>query len=402
MAAIDLDIQGLAGLRLLGTTHEEGARLCRQLGARPGVPARPPDLTLRFVDPLPARGRPLAEHETVAIYPDASAVLRSPGRKSALQLHLDPRGPGREVYCQPGGDLLPWLVPLLHLALLDKGWLLLHASAFEYRGHGVLLAGQGGSGKTQALLSFTLQGARYVGDDRILLQGGRMVGLPASFQVSREHLQHWPAARKALRKRRGRLFQAAYRLDRTLKTLTRWKFTEPFLQPVRRRLRWSLDPVDLLEPRQRTSETRLHRVFLLRKQIGSRWRCSRSRGKRPSSRCWPPWTWKWPACTSWISCSAPSFPDARARDSKSSAGPSRSCSAGPWRRRRLSRWNTAIQTPFPFCTRLSSPSAVFLEHEPVERFGAAQRIPSHRRGPCGTGAVSVTIIARRDRKLRGS
>jgi hypothetical protein len=69
------------------------------------------------------------------------------------------------------------------VAALASAWigrLPLHASAIEWRGRGVLLAGRAGSGKSTLAAELLGQGARLIGDDLTVLapEGGRFTVLP--------------------------------------------------------------------------------------------------------------------------------------------------------------------------------------------------------------------------------
>jgi len=55
--------------------------------------------------------------------------------------------------------LVPHLLAVINLTALAKGVLPLHASAFTYRGLGVLATGWAKGGKTETLLEFAWLGA---------------------------------------------------------------------------------------------------------------------------------------------------------------------------------------------------------------------------------------------------
>jgi hypothetical protein len=63
---------------------------------------------------------------------------------------------------------------------LKKDCIALHASAFAYKDKGILVTGWSKGGKTEALMGFVNQGARYVGDEWVILtkDGQRMYGIP--------------------------------------------------------------------------------------------------------------------------------------------------------------------------------------------------------------------------------
>jgi hypothetical protein len=75
--AIDYDLHGLAGVRLVDATPGDAAAVSRQLGPIRSSLDREPDIVIRFVDRLPAnRLRYLGVGEA-AFTDDAFLVLRS-------------------------------------------------------------------------------------------------------------------------------------------------------------------------------------------------------------------------------------------------------------------------------------------------------------------------------------
>ena len=82
-----------------------------------------------------------------------------------------------------GLPAIPLLVPIVNLTALANGALPLHASAFVHRGTGVVATGWSKGGKTEALLAFSANGARYVGDEWVYVaaDGSRVSGIPSPF-----------------------------------------------------------------------------------------------------------------------------------------------------------------------------------------------------------------------------
>ena len=137
---------------------------------------------------------------------DDSWFLLSPktGARTAIPLtQIGERG--CEVVCEKGADLVALLTSLINLTALAKNCISLRASAFDYQGAGVLLAGWMNSGVAESLLSFASRGGRYVGCDRILLKdaGKRMCGLPGPLRLDARYLKYFSQVRKniSLRKR---------------------------------------------------------------------------------------------------------------------------------------------------------------------------------------------------------
>jgi len=200
LAAIDYDLHGLAGVRLLNASPREAAVVTRQLGPIQNPLTREPDIVIRFVDQLltPSRVRYIGLDDA-GFTDDAFLVLRSQYKARArVQIAFDQIGKQCEIVCERGLPAVPLLIPILNLTVLGNGALPFHASAFTYNGTGVLVTGWSKGGKTEALLAFMARGAKYVGDEWVYLHcdGQRMYGVPEPIRVWDWHLQYLPEYRR--------------------------------------------------------------------------------------------------------------------------------------------------------------------------------------------------------------
>ena len=186
--AMDYDLQGWVGVRLLNATPAEVAVVDRQLGPIRGTLDRPPDLTLRFVERLDTPGLRYLGQEEAAFTDEAFLLLRTKyGTRARVQIPFEQVGGPCEIVCERGVRSIPLLIPLLNLTALGKGLLPLHAAAFRYRGQGVLVTGWSKGGKTEALLAFIARGAEYIGDEWVYVSsdGDRMFGIPEPIRLYR-------------------------------------------------------------------------------------------------------------------------------------------------------------------------------------------------------------------------
>ena len=216
-APIDYDLHGIVAVRLLGAGPAEERLVTRQLGPIRAALEREPDLVIRFVDRLDLAGPlRLLGVDDVGFTADAFLVLRGKQKTRARVLIPVERIGGRcEIVCERGLAAVPHLVAIVNLTALAKGALPLHASAFLWNGTGVLATGWAKGGKTEALLAFLTEGASYVGDEWVYLQGdgSRMFGIPEPIRVWDWQLRDvpWLAARlpRAARARLAGLRAAA-------------------------------------------------------------------------------------------------------------------------------------------------------------------------------------------------
>jgi hypothetical protein len=200
--AVDFDIHGFVGIRLIDAKRGDVGRVRRQLGLAPSALDGEPDITIRFVDRLPLSG-PLRYLglEEVGFTEQSFVVLRSKHKSRArVQIPFDRIGRPCEIVCERGLAAVPLLVPILNLTALGKGVLPLHAAAFKFRGVGVLATGWSKGGKTETLLAFMQHGAEYVGDEwcYVSRQGKRTWGLPEPIRVWRWHLDSVPDLAKRI------------------------------------------------------------------------------------------------------------------------------------------------------------------------------------------------------------
>jgi hypothetical protein len=219
---VDFDLHGLVGIRLINPSPRDAAAVARQLGPIQAKLSREPDIVIRFVETIklssPMR---LLGLDDSGFTDDGFFVLRSRFKaKAKVKIALDKIGKQCEIICESGLPGVPLLIPILNLTLLSRGAIPLHASAFTYNGAGVVVTGWSKGGKTETLLSFVANGAKYVGDEWVILtaDGLRMYGIPEPIRVWDWHLQYLPQFRRMLnrsdhyRLRAIRFAQAMYRL----------------------------------------------------------------------------------------------------------------------------------------------------------------------------------------------
>jgi hypothetical protein len=208
-AIVDFDIHALAGIRLVDPAPSDVRAVSAQIGP-PSSLSQVPDLTIRFVEEIgleaPVRW---IEPGSIGFGDEGFFVWTADsGATPAACLRLEEAGPRWELRCRTRMRSVPILLPLVDLAISAKGAFALHASAFNYRGSGVVVAGWARSGKTTALLAFMARGAAYIGDDRVYLpaEGKRIYGLAQPLALRATHVAELPGlARMVGRRGRSRL-----------------------------------------------------------------------------------------------------------------------------------------------------------------------------------------------------
>ncbi|WP_426573891.1 hypothetical protein [Aquihabitans sp. McL0605] len=223
--AIDVDIRvaGLVTLRLLGVRPGDRSAVERQYGTGRAIGSGPADVTIRYCDDVGGRDQVLRYLGPGAsgFTEDGFVILRGRFRRPVRVVFpgADLGGPC-ELRCEHGVGRVPHLVALVNLAVLNRGGVALHASAFERDGTATMATGWSKGGKTEALLAACDSGATYVSDEWTHIRPDRTVsGTWEPVRAWDWQLEQLPWLRERLtRGERTRL--AALRLaERTARTV---------------------------------------------------------------------------------------------------------------------------------------------------------------------------------------
>jgi hypothetical protein len=214
---IDYTVHGLITIRLVDPPPSAVRELEFLLGPSEGRPAEEPDVCITYVEGLSSRGalRYIGLNES-AYDSEGFYLLNERGRRATFD--FERLGEPCTFVCERGGSIFPYLLPVISLRLLRKGYVMLHAASFAYEGTGVLVMGWQKGGKTETLLAFMAAGAQYLADEWTILSPaeGKMWGVPGALQVWDWHLrylpEYWARLRPAERARLRllRLYQRAY------------------------------------------------------------------------------------------------------------------------------------------------------------------------------------------------
>lgn len=190
---IDFDIHDVVRIRLIDASQGDLRAACALLGPPSKLPLADPDITIRFVENLSARG--IRFLGTDQGFTDHGFFLLQEGtRQAKARIPFDRIGAPCEVVCKSGIGSVPLLMPIVGLTALKKEYIPIHASAMVHHGAGILLAGWAHCGKTAALLGFASKGAAYVGEEWVLLSGDgrRIFGLVRPLDLRHRHVASLP------------------------------------------------------------------------------------------------------------------------------------------------------------------------------------------------------------------
>jgi hypothetical protein len=216
---MDLNLHGFAGIRVADATDADRAAVEAELGPLPRGIDGEPDIVVQFVPRLETGALRLIGKDDAGFSDDAFYLLR--GRRGApvrTRIPMDAIGGPCEIVCESGGGGAPLLRQIVNVTALARGAVPVHGAAFEYGGAGALVTGWSRGGKTEALLAFMANGARYVGDEWTYLDpsGTRLHGTEEPVTLWDWNLDDLPDQRTVIRLRdrlRMRAVRAALARD---------------------------------------------------------------------------------------------------------------------------------------------------------------------------------------------
>ena len=251
-ASIDYDVHGAIGVRLVDPAPADTKAVERHLRGFRHPLRREPDLVVRFVDRLPDAGLRCVDVDRSGFSEDGYFVRSGGARVGWVRIPFERVGTPCEIVSERGLGVVPYLKPILRLVALARGYVPVHASAFEWGGVGVLVTGWTHGGKTSALLAFAEHGARFVGDDLVLLtaDGRRMFGMSTPLNVSVTQLRQSAQLRDHVGRRQLAVLGGLHWLDQTEERLSpRWPrgayplaLLRRAMRPVRRRFAVHMPP----------------------------------------------------------------------------------------------------------------------------------------------------------------
>ena len=290
---VDFDLHGFVGIRLVGATMADLRAVERQLGPIRKELERPPDIVIKFVPKIESGPLRLLGVNDVAFSSKHFYVLRG-AKKTAAKVRVPVEKIGQEtvLLCESGLNAVPFLVAIINLTALQKGIVPLHAAGFSYQGRGVLCTGWSKGGKTETLLGFLANGAKYVGDEWVYLRERRMYGIPEPVHVWNWHLRELPMMRSRLAPRQRLKLSAARGATMAVSAVERNRLLPASVRDIARRISpaiWrqqhvKVTPERLFGPDAFQREAAIDDVFLVMSSEGSEYRVESVDGAEVAKR----------------------------------------------------------------------------------------------------------------------
>ncbi len=268
---VDFDIHGIVGLRLIDCPAATLTAAARRFGRLQRRLSRNPDIVVKFV---PRMDEPGMQYMGLNQYgfTERDFFLIDKKTCARAKIPFEQVGGRCEILVEHGMPLLPFLVHLVNLTALKKEYVAVHASAFLYRNTAIVVSGWKKGGKTECLLAFAAQGARYIGDEWILLRGdGRlMYGLPGVVPLWDWHLSYFPQLRQHVNLGDRLFFRTVRLLDALQKKIPQGKldhvapvrFLRDAMPPLKRHLSVPIEPGNIFTDHRDLFRARPDKIFL--------------------------------------------------------------------------------------------------------------------------------------------
>lgn len=191
---VDFDIHGIVGVRLIHPTESDVEKISYQLGFPRALLKQEADIVIRFSEKLLTPGLKYLGVNSAGFTDEGFYLLTTGYKNTKIRIPFEDIGGHCEILCESGINWMPLLNLIVTITFLKKKYMPFHASAFIYNGVGVIVAGWKTGGKTEALLSFASNGAKYIGDEWVMLSsdGGQMFGIPAPTSIKEWQFEYIP------------------------------------------------------------------------------------------------------------------------------------------------------------------------------------------------------------------
>ena len=212
---VDFDIHGIVGIRLVNPSEIDIKNISRQLSHFKSELIREPDITIVYREKWDIGDITYLGLNEVGFNDGGFYILSSGKHPLKVKIPFEQIGTKCEIICEQGVVGIPLLNRIINITFLKKKYLPIHASAFSYNNLNVLIIGWTKGGKSEALFSFVNHGARFIGDETIMLSadGKQMFGIPVPVSVWEWQFSEIPELMPPLKMKQKILFSGIHFLD---------------------------------------------------------------------------------------------------------------------------------------------------------------------------------------------
>jgi len=212
---VDFDIHGIVGIRLVNPSEIDIKNISRQLSHFKSELIREPDITIVYREKWDIGDITYLGLNEVGFNDGGFYILSSGKHPLKVKIPFEQIGTKCEIICEQGVVGIPLLNRIINITFLKKKYLPIHASAFSYNNLNVLIIGWTKGGKSEALFSFVNHGARFIGDETIMLSadGKQMFGIPVPVSIWEWQFSEIPELMPPLKMKQKILFSGIHFLD---------------------------------------------------------------------------------------------------------------------------------------------------------------------------------------------
>ena len=184
-SVVDYDLYGIVGIRLINPGERDIKNLSKLYASFRSELRREPDITILYKENWQIGDIFYLGLDEAGFNDDGFYILSSGRSPLKIKIPFEQIGNKCELVCEQGIGGIPLLNHIINLTFLKKKYLPIHASAFLYNNVGALVIGWSKGGKSEALFSFIKNGAKFVGDETVIISpdGKKMFGIPVPVSI---------------------------------------------------------------------------------------------------------------------------------------------------------------------------------------------------------------------------
>ncbi|HKI78190.1 MAG TPA: hypothetical protein VKA26_06590 [Ignavibacteriaceae bacterium] len=270
---VDYDLYGIVGIRQINPSERDINNLAKSYSSFRSELDREPDIIIRYKIDWQLGDISYLGLDEAGFNEDGFYILTNGRSPLKVKIPFEQLGDKCEIVCEQGIGSIPLLNQIINLTFLKKNYLPVHASAFLHNDLGALVIGWSKGGKTEALFSFIKKGAKFVGDETVLISpdGKKMFGIPVpvsiwEWQFSEiKELMPPVSMQKKIQFKGIHLVDNAHRVLGTsiLKNYSFVKMIGDALPALRRQLNIRLGPNIIFKGRTYWKQVNLNRVIII-------------------------------------------------------------------------------------------------------------------------------------------
>ena len=182
---VEFDIHGIIGIRLVNPSDHDIKYISKLLSEFRSDLNREPDITIVYKEKWDLGNISYLGLNEAAFNEDGFYILSNGRQQIKVKIPFEQIGGKCEIVCEQGISGIPLLNRIINLTFLKKKYLPIHASAFSYNDLSVLVIGWSKGGKSEALFSFINHGAKFIGDEIVIISadGKKMFGIPVPVSI---------------------------------------------------------------------------------------------------------------------------------------------------------------------------------------------------------------------------